>query len=182
MAKYEQDNSKNSGLNTLFSNKWFIRGRDALLLLIVIGAVVAWQTRGMLTTNGTVNIPQQNIVSLSGEVLPLLTYDKPNLIYFFAPWCTVCSLSIGNLAYLDQEKVNIVVIALDYSSIEEVRRFVEEHEVQNTVLLGQNELKEQFAIPGYPSYYLLDENHDVVSRSFGYSTAVGLKLREVFGQ
>jgi thioredoxin-related protein len=75
-----------------------------------------------------------------------------------------------------------VVIALDYSSTEEVIEFVNNHDVQSTVLLGQNELKSQFAIQGYPSYYLLDKEHNVVSSSYGYSTAIGLKLRQAFGQ
>ncbi|MFT4654753.1 MAG: thiol-disulfide isomerase/thioredoxin [Kangiellaceae bacterium] len=148
----------------------------------MISAVMAWQSKDMLSTNGTVTIQQKNLVSLQGQVVPLLNNDKPNLIYFFAPWCQICSLSIGNLTYLNPDKVNIVVIALDYSSTEEVIEFVNNHDVQSTVLLGQNELKSQFAIQGYPSYYLLDKEHNVVSSSYGYSTAIGLKLRQAFGQ
>jgi thiol-disulfide isomerase/thioredoxin len=119
-------------------------------------------------------------VSLDGEVLPLLAEGKPNLLYFFAPWCTVCALSIDNLEYLNPEKVNVVVIALDYSSEQAVRQFVDEHQVSATVLMGHEALKSQFQIQGYPSYYFVDEEQVVTSRAFGYSTALGLKLREVF--
>ncbi|MFT5283757.1 MAG: thiol-disulfide isomerase/thioredoxin, partial [Yoonia sp.] len=161
---------------------WFVRLTNILFFIIMISAVMAWQSKDMLSTNGTVTIQQKNLVSLQGQVVPLLNNDKPNLIYFFAPWCQICSLSIGNLTYLNPDKVNIVVIALDYSSTEEVIEFVNNHDVQSTVLLGQNELKSQFAIQGYPSYYLLDKEHNVVSSSYGYSTAIGLKLRQAFGQ
>jgi hypothetical protein len=54
--------------------------------------------------------------------------------------------------------------------------------VSSTVLLGHDALKLEFQVQGYPSYYLLDESNTVISSSFGYSTAVGLKLREVFGR
>lgn len=165
----------------LLSNKWFIWFRDLSLLAIIMFAVMAWQSKDMLSADGSVRINQQNLVSLQGAVKPLLSDQKPNLIYFFAPWCQICALSIGNLDYLNTEKVNIVVVALDYASKEEVLEFVNKHEVASTVLLGQNELKEQFAIQGYPSYYLVSKDYKVISSSYGYSTALGLKLREVFG-
>lgn len=165
----------------LLSNKWFVWTRDFLLLGLIMFAVMAWQSKDMLSTDGSVRINQQNLVSLQGAVSPLLSDQKPNLIYFFAPWCQICALSIGNLEYLNTDKVNIVVVALDYGSKEEVLEFVNKHEVASTVLLGQNQLKKQFAIQGYPSYYLVDKDFKVISSSYGYSTALGLKLREVFG-
>ena len=165
----------------LLANKWFVWSRDLLLLALIMIAVMAWQSKDMLSTDGSVRIKQQNLVSLQGEVKPFLSEQKTNLIYFFAPWCQICALSIGNLEYLNTEKVNIVVVALDYGSKEEVLEFVNKHGVTSTVLLGQNELKKQFAIQGYPSYYLIDKDHNVISSSYGYSTALGLKLREVFG-
>ncbi len=171
-----------SKFRQLLANKWFVRARDIFLFIVIISTVMAWQSKDMLSTNGTVSIQQQNLVSLQGQVLPLLDNDKPNLIYFFAPWCQICSLSIGNLTYLNPNKVNVVVVALDYNSKEEVMEFVNNHDVQSTVLLGQDQLKSEFAIQGYPSYYLLDKDHNVISSSYGYSTAIGLKLREVFGQ
>lgn len=178
MATAKSDSSK---LKQLFASKWFIWVRDIVLFIVIVSAVLLWQSRDMLSTDGSVVIKQQNLLSLDGDVHALLADDKPNLLYFFAPWCQICALSIGNLSYLNEEKLNVVVIALDYTSIEEVEAFVSDHGVQSTVLLGQANLQTQFAIKGYPSYYLLDENHKVVSRSYGYSTAIGLKLREAFG-
>lgn len=164
------------------TNKWFVWTRDILLIVGVFVGITTWQARDMLDTDGSVIIQQQNLVSLQGEVLPLLSDEKPNLIYFFAPWCQICALSIGNLDYLNPESVNVVVIALDFGAKEEVQAFVDKHEVHNTVLLGHDALKQQFSVQGYPSYYLVDQNNTVVSSSFGYSTAIGLKLREVFGK
>jgi len=171
----------NSARTTSRRKKWTIWLRDALILLAIVLGINAWQSRNMLEDDGGVIIADQRLVSLQGEVLYLLDADKPDLIYFFAPWCQICALSIGNLAYLNSEKINVVVVALDYGAKEEVQAFVDAHSVQARVLLGHNALKEAFSIQGYPSYYLIGDNNEVVSRSYGYSTALGLKLREAFG-
>ena len=161
--------------------KWLIWLRDFGIVAIIFFVISAWQTRNMLETDGSINIPTQNLVSLKGNVEPLWSQKQQNLIYFFAPWCQICALSIDNLQYLNDKKVNIVVVALDYQSLEEVQAFVDEHEVSVTVLMGTTALKQEFAIQGYPSYYLLDEKGTITSRAFGYSTALGLKMREAFG-
>ncbi|MFC3120483.1 thioredoxin-like domain-containing protein [Agaribacter flavus] len=161
--------------------RWAQWLRDIVLFVIIISAITAWQSRHMLDDDGSVKLENKLLPSIEGEFTPLLADDKPTLIYFFAPWCKICSLSIGNLAYLDTNKVNVVAVALDYNTNAEVQAFVDEHEVTSTVMLGNNILKNEFQIQGYPSYYLVDKNQQVVSRAFGYSTAVGLKLRETFG-
>jgi thiol-disulfide isomerase/thioredoxin len=102
------------------------------------------------------------------------------LIYFFAPWCKVCSLSIGNLEYLNSDKINIVRVALDYSNVEAVQNFAAKHNISNQILLGHEGLKQQFKIQGYPTYYIIDDQQKVMAKSFGYSTALGLKLRQLF--
>jgi protein-disulfide isomerase len=52
--------------------------------------------------------------------------------------------------------------------------------ISNQILLGNEELKQQFKIQGYPTYYILDEQQKVQAKTYGYSTALGLKLREIF--
>jgi thiol-disulfide isomerase/thioredoxin len=166
----------------LRKSKWFSWVRDISLFALVFFAITTWQAKDMLSSDGSVTVAQQNLVTLTGEVSPMLDTEKTNLVYFFAPWCQICALSIDNLSYVDPDSVNVVVIALDYSSKEEVDDFVAKHGVTNTVFLGSNVLKQNFKIQGYPSYYLVDKNSTVTSSSYGYSTAVGLKLREAFGK
>lgn len=162
-------------------SKYWTWLRDIVIFAVVIGAIMFWQKRDMLSTNGSVIVKQQNLVSLQGEVLPLLSNTQVNLVYFFAPWCQICELSIDNLAYLNAEKINVVTVALDYGTKEAVAEFAANNELSQAVLFGNDQLKQEFAIQGYPTYYLIDENQKVLSSSYGYSTAVGLKLREVFG-
>lgn len=104
-------------------------------------------------------------------------HDK-TLIYFFAPWCGVCRVSMPGLNTLpDNQKVRVVAIALDYASHEEVARFIDEVGFKQEVLLGNAALRAQFNIQGYPSYYVADRDGRVIHQDRGLSTPPGLWLR-----
>jgi thiol-disulfide isomerase/thioredoxin len=134
----------------------------------------------MLDDNSHLDVATQLLVGLDGQTSTLIKPNKPKLIYFFAPWCKICSLSIDNLEYLNTKQLNIVRVALDYSNVEEVQNFADTHNISSQILLGHTGLKQQFKILGYPTYYMLDEQQKVLAKSYGYSTALGLKLRQIF--
>lgn len=162
-------------VNTVTIRKWAI---EISLFIAILVAITLWQTRDMHATVGSVKIDNTYMVSLKGETHPLLEEGRSTLVYFFAPWCNVCALSINSIESVDTSDIDIVVVALDFDSIEAVQAFVDEHQVTATVLLGTNELKKQFQIKGYPSYYILDESAYVVAKSFGFNTGIGIKLKQ----
>jgi thiol-disulfide isomerase/thioredoxin len=151
-----------------------------IILCAIVFAVSIWQSRNMLDVDSKISLDKQLLVGLDGQVSALIKSDKTSLIYFFAPWCKVCSLSIGNLEYLDPEKINIVRVALDYSNVQEVQDFAIKHNISSQILLGHEGLKQQFKIQGYPTYYIMDDQQKVLAKSYGYSTSLGLKLRQIF--
>ena len=154
--------------------KWV---RDVLFILVAFWAIDAWHTRNMLDGDAG-PIAELTLVSLEGEVQRLSgDPERSTLLYFFAPWCSVCRLSMGNLETLDDTKVRVVAIALDYANQTEVEQFLQDIDVQVPTYLGTNELKERFAIKAYPSYYVLDEHFEIQGRTVGYSTTLGLWLR-----
>jgi thiol-disulfide isomerase/thioredoxin len=171
-------------LNKIFDKlkhtKWHILLRDVVVICAIAFAVSVWQSRNMLDVDSSMVVDHQLLVGLDGQTSRLIKPDKVTLIYFFAPWCKVCSLSIGNLEYLDSDKLNIVRVALDYSNVEAVQEFADNHNISSQILLGHAGLKRQFKIQGYPTYYIVDEQQKVLAKSYGYSTALGLKLRQVF--
>ncbi|MFT5676253.1 MAG: thiol-disulfide isomerase/thioredoxin [Paraglaciecola sp.] len=162
------------------AGKLLIGLRDIVILVVVVVAITAWQSRHLLESDGTVELNNIRLVELSGSTENLLTGEKQTLLYFFAPWCKICSLSIGNLDYLSSENINIVTVAMDYQSVEEVQLFVDKNQVKSLVLLGTEDLKSTFKINGYPTYYLINTQSQVISSSFGYSSAIGLKLTQFF--
>jgi thiol-disulfide isomerase/thioredoxin len=151
--------------------------RDILIGGIIIAGVMAYQNRNLLADNGSIQIAAQNFVQLNGDMYFLAPSDKKTLIYFFASWCSLCRMSIGNLAVVDSKEYNVVRVALDYQSVEEINAFVKETGVRGLVLLGGEPHKKRFNISGYPTYYILNENLQVIKSDMGYSTSLGLKLR-----
>ena len=112
-------------MTRFLTSRWLRWTRDILVVLAAVWAVNAWHTRDMLS--GSEAEPGFAVVSLSSEVVTIQPdVSRPTLLYFFAPWCGVCRASIGNLDYLDADKVQVVVIALDYANQTEVEQFVAE--------------------------------------------------------
>jgi len=106
---------------------------------------------------------------------------RTQIIYFFAPWCQICHASISNLQsiYVDKPEISIKAVALDYTSVNEIRQFSSQHDLSFPILLGDSELKKMFKIQGYPSYYVLNERGEVKAKSLGYSTELGLNFRSL---
>ncbi len=144
-------------------------------------AASAFQSRNMLPADDE-TAPQLRGFTLAGS-----NYDlgdaagRPVLVYFFAPWCKICAASADNLARLrrwrDQESFEIVAVALDWSSTDEVRTYVERHELGVPVLLGHPGIREAWQIYAYPSYYVLDGQHRIARRDIGYSSQFGMWWR-----
>jgi len=101
------------------------------------------------------------------------------VVYFFAPWCQICNLSIENLEAIHQQNSNIdiMAIALDYESRESVIDFAKRHQLTFPMAYGTPEVKIAFKVKAYPSYYILNKDNSIVGKSLGYSTETGLFLR-----
>ena len=164
------------------NNKKIIR--DIVLITTLFFLVQWWREKDLLATNGTMQAPEFNLVSLEGETIRYpdsLATSKPALFYFFAPWCQVCDLSIENLnslkTELEQEQLALYIIALDWRSKEEVEHFVDQHQLPVSVLLGTSQQLIDFQIKGFPTYYVANSQGQLTAASLGYSTSAGIKLR-----
>jgi peroxiredoxin len=151
------------------------------LVVVVFLAASAFQSRNMLSADGEA-APALTGTTLSGEYYDLDKQgERPALVYFFAPWCKICAASADNLVRLrrwrDEEDLEIVAVALDWQTSEEVREYVQRHGLNVKVVLGSREVTRDWQIQAYPSYYVLDDRHRVLRRDIGYSTQLGLWLR-----
>ena len=154
---------------------------QGLLIIAALVLVNAYQTRNLLDTH------RQPAPPLTGTTLQGAGYDlsqrvgRPALIYFFAPWCPYCSASADNLVRLrrlrEQDKLEIVAVALDWESKEEVVSYARKHSLNVPVLLGDTAIATDWRVRGFPTYYVLDHKHRLVRRDFGYSTQFGLWWR-----
>lgn len=154
---------------------------NGALLTAVFFGVATFQTRNMLDTDGE-SAPTLKGVTLTGEPYDLADAStRPVLVYFFAPWCKICGASADNLTRLrrwrDIEALEIIAVALDWSSFEEVRDYARRHQLNVTVVLGDADVARQWKIRAFPSYYVLNSEHQIVRRDLGYSTQFGLWWR-----
>ena len=161
------------------------RIRSVVLNIALFGAVfiaiTTWQSRKMLDTGGEV-APGLRGATLTGEFYDLARAgDRPALVYFFAPWCKICAASAGNLDRLrrwrDESELEMVAVALGWDAVEEVREYVDRHDLDLPVLLGDAEVARDWQIYAFPSYYVLDSRHRIARRDVGYSSQFGLLWR-----
>ena len=133
----------------------------------------------MLSTSDNVVPAQHQIETLMGDDISLQADGKKTIVYFFAPWCQVCHFSIENLQHIYQknQNVNVIGVALDFVDVEEIKTFTMNHQLTFPIALGNEAIKADFKVVGYPSYYVLDEENTIISRSLGYSSEIGLYLR-----
>ena len=161
--------------------KYLVWLAEIILFVAVFYAVSAWQARNLLDTDKQA-APELQARTLDGGSFDLsLSPQRPTLIYFFAPWCHVCAASSDNINRLrrlrDEESLSILVVALDWENIDGIREYAQRHELNVPVLVGDAKIATDWQVFGFPTYYVLDDQHRVVSRDFGYSTQLGLWWR-----
>ena len=154
---------------------------NALLLVAVLLAVSTFQSRNMLSTTDTM------APALTGPLLQGGSYaleesgGRPVLIYFFAPWCKFCALSSDNLTRLrrlrDDESLEILTVALGWQDRNEVRDYVDRHELDLPVVLGDGRIAADWQVYAFPTFYVLDSESRIRRRDLGYSTQFGLWWR-----
>ncbi len=154
---------------------------NALVIVALFVGVMAYQTRNMLPA-GDRFAPELRGMTLAGEAYDLADAgSRPALVYFFAPWCKVCAASAGNLDRLrrwrDEAEFEIVAVALDWGAAEDVRAYVERHDLDLPVVLGDAGVARNWQIYAFPSYYVLDSEHRIARRDVGYSSQLGLLWR-----
>lgn len=133
----------------------------------------------MLSASDDVVPVSHQLKTIMGNDIALHAEGKKTIVYFFAPWCQVCNLSIENLqnVYQKTPNLNVIAVALDFVDADEVKNFTMNHQLTFPVALGNELVKADYKVMGYPSYYVLDEENTIIARSLGYSSKIGLYLR-----
>ncbi|WNC70477.1 TlpA disulfide reductase family protein [Thalassotalea psychrophila] len=154
-----------------------------LIIVLVVNLVSMVRETSMLSSWHEDTAPNFELTTLSGEnayiYLSKQGLEHNTIVYFFAPWCAICRVSIHNLQniYERDNNVSIVAVALDFVDKEEVAAFSEDLNLSFPILFGNEEVKQSYQVSAYPSYYVLDQLGKIEHRSMGYSTELGLFLR-----
>ena len=133
----------------------------------------------MLSSSADVVPQAHSLKTLSNSNISLSANGEKTIVYFFAPWCQICNISIENLQNIYQKNphIKVIAVALDFIDNEDVLASTNNHQLTFPVALGNEQVKADFKVQGYPSYYVLDGQNTIIARSLGYSTEIGLYLR-----
>ncbi len=158
-------------------------GLEAIVITGILSGIYTYQSRNLLPTD------LQQAPALSAPTLAGGFYDlkdrtaSTTLVYFFAPWCSICAASSGNIDNLrslrSDDDLNILLVALDWQTQAEVQEYVDRHEITVPVLLGDRKITREWNIFAFPTYYVLDDEQRVIRRDLGYSTLAGLWWRTI---
>lgn len=166
-----------AGWKKLRGHFWASLFVDVVLIMAAFALISMWQTRNLPDATHT---PALEAVWLDDMSADAVTVEgQVGVIYFFAPWCFYCRTSIDNLDELvaDGKLAWARVVALEYENLDDVREFINETGVGLPVLLGSRQTTLDWNIQGFPTYFVIDEQGGIVSRSVGYSTKIGLTTR-----
>jgi peroxiredoxin len=157
-------------------------GLQVVLVLLALVAITEWQARGLIPRRSAA--PDFTLRALDGsEVSISQARGKTVVLYFFAPWCSVCNLASKNVVALrnarSEAEVAIYAVGLDWGSPDELARFARDHELNVPVLAGGDDVRREYAIQAYPTVYVLDGRGRVRDRVVGYTTELGLLLRSL---
>ncbi len=166
-----------SAWKALRSHFWGSLAIDVVLIITAFLLISMWQTRNLPDDDYTPQLELTWLDDLRAD--SVMVSGQVGVVYFFAPWCFYCRSSIDNLDELvsSGKLAWARVVALEYENLDEVREFIKETGIHLPVLLGGQKTTSDWQIRGFPTYFVIDGNGQIVSRSVGYSTKIGLQAR-----
>jgi peroxiredoxin len=151
--------------------RWLLEGLAIMLLLFLVHL---WQTR--YTLEGTA--PSLEGLLLDGQRFSLQNHSaKPKLVYFWANWCPVCSLtseSVDDLA----KKHEVITIAMQSGEAAQVEQYLEKNELSFPVITDvDGEIARAWGVHGVPTLYFLDGENRISNVTVGYTSMPGMTFR-----
>lgn len=155
--------------------RWAI---EALLLILVLAAVSAWQTSGL--ASGTA--PPLAGLRSDGSRVKLMPGQSAKLVVFWATWCKVCKANVGTLEAIARDWP-VITVAMQSGELEEVAEFLDERGLTVPALADDDsDIAEAWGVRMVPTYFVVDARNQIRFRVVGYTTAWGLRARLAWAQ
>ncbi|MBY6185574.1 TlpA family protein disulfide reductase [Marinobacter hydrocarbonoclasticus] len=151
--------------------------KQAVIWAVVIAFAVwlgGW-LRGMAMTAVGEPAPTAHVIGWEGGEKTLPEAGRAQLLYLFAPWCTICDLTIDSVDALRQSGRSVQLVALSYQERNEVDAFLDGHPELGPVWLGSDTLARDYGVPAFPAYVIIDADGSVLARRVGYMPGWALR-------
>ena len=122
--------------------------------------------------------PDIQAPDLSGQYIELQQYQgKATLVYFWATWCGVCSMTRGSIDNIAQDH-QVITIASQSGNNEELNTYRQQHNFDVTIINDEHgALSQAYGVQAFPSVFILDSKGNISDVEIGLSSEWGLRLR-----
>jgi peroxiredoxin len=155
----------------------------ALLLVLYLG-LSAWMARSLLPSGELA--PQFQLADLDGKVHSLHQYKgKRVILYFWATWCTACSVNVPILRYVQssyRDDPVLLSVVVDGQNLAAVRAIQQNKDITYPILLGNESMIRQYRINRFPSTYFIDAKTRISSKDTGILTPIGIWWRSLWAR
>jgi len=168
-------NTVNETDNKSRAAKWSGYAINALLFVVVVAGIRAWQQRDMVSGAA----PALYGVTLAGRAYTLPAHpEKPVLVHFWATWCSICRTEQGNIAAIAHDDANVITVAMKSGSANEVVQYMKEQGVEfPTVNDADGSLASAWGVHAVPASFIIAPDGQIHFVEVGYTTEIGLRLR-----
>ncbi len=160
---------------------------ESVLVVVIFVGVNWYQTRNLIPEGEqapALSLPVFDAARDSNTAPARWSLQAPTtrkrLLYFWAPWCGVCNQMTDTISTLHSdlsEDVEVVSVACSYKNLQEIQNYIAEHGVTYPVLLADDSVAARFHVSAFPTFYIVSEDGEVLSRFMGFTTSWGLRLR-----
>jgi thiol-disulfide isomerase/thioredoxin len=112
--------------------------------------------------------------TIDGVEVEKFKREFPLVIHFWGSWCPICKQEASNIDRVAKD-YNLLSIAVDSGSDEELKRWMKERGLSYPVLNDKSgELAKRFKIKLFPTTIIFDKNGKIKFIESGYTTTLGL--------
>jgi len=161
--------------NSARAAKWRGYAINLLLVVLVVTGIRLWQQRDMVAGDA----PQLQGITLAGQPYRLPAHpDHPVLVHFWASWCPVCRAEQSSIAAIAQDNQNVITIAMQSGTPEQVAAYMREQGIAFPVLNDPDgHIARAWGVHAVPVSFIIAPDGEIRFVEVGYTTQIGLRLR-----
>ena len=145
------------------------------VLIIIYLAVQAYQGRH---TPSTGPAPEIDGISMNGENIKLSeSPDRPVLVYFWATWCHVCSLTKSAIDNIAQDHP-VITIVTQSGTAADIEKYLTQNKFDADIINDESgRLSQAYGVRAFPTIFIIDTKGNINDLEIGLSSEWGLRLR-----